>query len=290
MHRILFSIGDFPIYTYGACLAVAMTCGLIMAGLLARRHGRDGLDIIDIGLISTVIGIIGARIGFVLQNLHTYMQDPMAVFNLRSGGITVIGAIIFGNLSLAVMCRLHKLSKWFCLDIYAAPLLLGMALGRIGCIMQGCCYGKVCSPDVLGAIVYPAEIGLGSAPRYPTPIYEMILDLILMAVCLFHMKRSSFQGQTFWISVSGYSLIRFITEFSREGSVNVSLSLAQWVCLGAFLLTIPGVFGAFGRPPLGAEAESPADNKDSAELSAASPETRLPDGTSSEDGGKGTSV
>lgn len=251
MHPILFQIGNFPIYTYGLILALAISSGLGWAGYLAAKRGWDFLDIADIGLWAVIIGLIGARLGYIIQRPETFADNWWNIFNFRTGGITIIGAIIFGNLALALLCRRYKLSPWFCVDIYTAPLLWGMAWGRLGCVAQGCCAGKVCSSSLLWAIHYPANSALGALPRHPSQIYELLLDLLLMAFCLwFFNKKAKFQGQTFWVGVGGYALIRFCTEFFRDGKILGCFSLAQWFCLAMLIVALLGVRGIFGKAAL----------------------------------------
>lgn len=256
MHPILFSIGSFPVHTYGAILALAISLGLAFAGWLGHRKGYDGFEIADIGLWSAIIGILGARFCYVIQYADHYISEPWQVFNFRAGGITIIGAIIFGNLALVWMCRRYKLSPRLCLDLYAAPLLFGMALGRLGCLMEGCCAGKRCADDFIFGVVYPAAAHLGSFHRYPVQIYELLLDLVLMGVCLWLLKKQRFQGQTFWAMIAGYGLIRFTTEFFRDSRIISVFSLAQWVCLLIFAVGLCGVLGRFGRPASERPAES----------------------------------
>lgn len=250
MHPILMEIGSFPLYTYGLILALAISSGLAMAGYLAHRRGWPALEVVDIGLWSTLIGLVGARLGFILQRPELFRDNWWQVLNFRAGGITIIGALIFGNLALILLCRRYRFSPWFCVDIYAAPLLWGMALGRVGCIMQGCCAGKICDPQVLWAFTYPVTSKLAGVPRYPSQLYELLLDLGLMAFCLWLAPRARFQGQVFWSAVGGYGLIRLVVEFFREGALWGPLTLAQWVSLALVLAALVGVCGGWGKPPL----------------------------------------
>ncbi|MGM9999089.1 MAG: prolipoprotein diacylglyceryl transferase [Candidatus Bruticola sp.] len=270
MHSVLFQIGSFPIYTYGLILAVAISSGLVFAGYLAHKRGLDPFDMVDIGLLSVIVGLLGARFGYVIQHPETFSHNLFSILNFRLGGITIIGGIIFGYLALAFFCRRYKLSPWLCVDLYTAPLLWGMAVGRLGCIAQGCCPGKVCAPEVLGAMHYPLGSPLGTAPRYPSQVYELLLDLILMAFCLwFFCKKNKFQGQTFWLGVSGYSIIRFIVEFFRDSRMCGYFSLAQWVCLAMFIVAALGAYGVFGKTKLVSceqPANKPEDNRKTPEV------------------------
>ena len=115
MHPILMEIGSFPLYTYGLILALAISSGLAMAGYLAHRRGWPALEVVDIGLWSTLIGLVGARLGFILQRPELFRDNWWQVLNFRAGGITIIGALIFGNLALILLCRRYRFSPWFCL-------------------------------------------------------------------------------------------------------------------------------------------------------------------------------
>ena len=250
MHPILFELGNFPIYTYGFILAWAITIGLFLVFYLAEKRGLNGWDAVDIVLWGTVIGILGARFGYIIQRPAYFIEHWGEILNFRSGGITIIGAIIFGNITFVVLSKRYKIPTWLCLDINTAPILLGMAIGRIGCLMHGCCYGKICSASLWWAIHYPANSPLGDAPRHPSQIYELLLDLILMSACLWFFKRANFQGQVFWLGITGYAAIRFFTEFFRDSCLYGPFSLAQWFCLAAFVLALLGFLGVYGRPKL----------------------------------------
>ncbi|MGI5843358.1 MAG: prolipoprotein diacylglyceryl transferase [Candidatus Xenobium sp.] len=246
MHPVLFRLGDFPLYTYGLIMAIAFLVGGLLTIYLGTRRGYEPIFTSDVVLWSILIGLLGARVAFALQNLDDYLQDPLLFLNFRRGGIAIQGGMLGGFGTAAWLFARRAGSARDGLDILAAPALLGMALGRVGCVMHGCCYGKVC--QVPWGLVYPEATGLGSLPRHPVQFYEMGLDLILMGFVLWVFLQARFAGQAFWVSFGGYGLIRLLTEFFREGAMTGPMTLAQWVSLLFLAVGVLGVLGLWGRP------------------------------------------
>ncbi len=248
MHPILFKVGDFAVYTYGLLMATAFVIGGALAVRLGQRRGHDPLFVSDVLLWTILLGLAGARLAYALQNLDYYLEDPLRFFNLRQGGIAIQGGMLAGFSTTAWLFRRRGYSVQDGLDILAAPALVGMAVGRIGCVLHGCCYGKVC--DVPWGLVYPEMARLGSLPRHPVQFYEMGLDLALAALVLWVFGRERFAGQAFWVTFGGYGIIRFITELFREGGTAGPLTPAQWLSLGFVAVGLLGVAGRLGRPAI----------------------------------------
>jgi phosphatidylglycerol:prolipoprotein diacylglycerol transferase len=164
------------------------------------------------------------------------MKDPWSIINLRQGGLSYHGAILGGMLALFIFARQRKLTTGLLLDICAIPALAGLAIGRIGCLMNGCCYGKIFQGP--WAIMLP-EIENPPLPRHPVQLYEAILCLIGIAVLSFWFKKKKFQGELFVGFVGIYAIIRFITEGFREGQLlALNLSLAQYASDALFAASL----------------------------------------------------
>lgn len=246
MHPVLFRLGDFPVFTYGLVLAISFGVGGLLAIHLGRRRGHDAVFMSDVVLWSILIGLLGARIAFALQNLEEYLRDPLLFLNFRRGGIAIQGGMLAGFGTTAWLFARRTGSARDGLDILAAPALLGMALGRVGCVLHGCCYGKVC--QLPWGLVYPEAAGLGPLPRHPVQFYEMGLDLLLMGAVLWVFFRARFAGQAFWLSFGGYGLIRLVTEIFREGGTAGPLTPAQWLSMLFLAAGLAGATGFLGRP------------------------------------------
>lgn len=232
MHQVLFSIGDFKIYSYGATLVAAFLMAIAVALKQGKKAGFSEEVILDLSLILLIAGVLGSRLLFVLLNLGDYLQHPLSILNLREGGLSLHGGIILSFLSALWFCRKRKIPFWSLLDALSPSLILGVAIGRIGCFLNGCCYGKVTSLP-WGVVFASARIPLA---RHPAQIYEMLLDLAVFALLLYWQGRKRFEGEVFFFSLLLYSLVRFIVEFFREGLYFFgALSLAQY---GSILIIV----------------------------------------------------
>ncbi len=245
MHPVLLQTPLIPIHSYGVLLMAAFLCAIGVLIVLGRKQGHSSDAMIEMALWAILVGLIGCRLGYVIQNLGRYSADPLSILNLRQGGMTLITGIIAGSIALGVYFHRKGIPFMNVLDLVSAPALIGMAVGRIGCVLHGCCFGKMCDASVAMALTYPnPNIG---GPRYPSQLYELVLDLILMAMVIAHLPRRKFAGQAFWLTFGGYGLIRFCTEFFREGSLIGAFTLAQWTSLLFAFISLLGYLGVFGK-------------------------------------------
>lgn len=247
MHRVLLWIGDFPVYSYGVLLSVAFVGGIALALVLGRRRGYPLEFLASTSLGMLMAGLLGARLLYVAQNLPFYAEHPGDLLNFRQGGISIQGGVVAGFAACAPFFRFRGIPFANGFDLYAAPALLGMAIGRVGCFLHGCCYGR--PARVPWAVTFPPEV-LPPVPRHPVQLYELGLDLALMAAVLVWLPRVRFAGQAFWLMVGGYGGIRFCTELFREGSLTGPLTPAQWLSLLFVAVGLAGWTGRLGRPPV----------------------------------------
>jgi phosphatidylglycerol---prolipoprotein diacylglyceryl transferase len=160
MRPELFHVGDLPIYSYGVMLMLGFIGALWLARALARRSGMDPEVFVNAGLIALVAGILGARLSHVLENIGTYTnpdrsawENLKAAANLRSGGLTFYGGFIFAFACCVLYAIWKKVDVRRGMDIVAPCVMIGLGFGRIGCLLNGCCFGAVC--DVPWAVSYP---------------------------------------------------------------------------------------------------------------------------------------
>lgn len=163
MRPELFSLFGFPLYSYGVMLMIGFLGALWLARALARRSGIDPEVFINAGLIALVTGIVGARLSHVLENWHVYTDARRSVWdnfvaavNIRSGGLTFYGGFMLAFPCTVAYGLIRKVPIKRGMDIVAPCVLIGLGFGRIGCLLNGCCYGEVCNPaEVPWAITYP---------------------------------------------------------------------------------------------------------------------------------------
>ncbi len=233
MHPILFQFGDRPIYAYGVMLALAIAICEILLLRTAKRYGFKEETILDISIIAIICGVLGSRLFYVyFYEWEYYSQHLLAILDLRRQGLVFYGSIIGGVLGVLLYLKTKKTSFWEISDLFAPYLALGEAIGRIGCFLNGCCYGQ---PTALPwGIVFP---GLDAVPRHPTQIYSTLLGLGLFVFLTWFYRRRKFQGQVFLVYVMGYAVLRFIVEFFRENLVVWhSITIGQATAFGIAVL------------------------------------------------------
>ena len=151
MLQELFRIGSFPIYGYGLMMVIGFLAAVELAKFLARRSKIDPELFVNAALIALVAGVAGARLSHILENLGEYTRSDRSVWancwdaiNIRSGGLTFYGGLILAFPIVLYYGRLKKVPLKLGMDIVAPCVTLGLAFGRIGCFLNGCCYGAEC--------------------------------------------------------------------------------------------------------------------------------------------------
>jgi phosphatidylglycerol---prolipoprotein diacylglyceryl transferase len=213
LHRMLFHIGGFTVYSYGVMLAL----GFIAAGVAARQRFvqqyKNPEVILDLVLAAVVGGIVGARIFYVIGHWSEFSGRLGDIFQLNMEGLVFYGGMLLGLTLAIVVGYLRKVRFWSIMDLAGLCVPVALAIGRIGCLLNGCCYGKVTS--LPWGITYPVSSGIVGA-RHPTQIYELILDLALFGLLWWKKDDFARDGTIFWLFVMGYGFIRFTVEFFRD--------------------------------------------------------------------------
>jgi phosphatidylglycerol---prolipoprotein diacylglyceryl transferase len=212
MYRVLFHIGSFPVHTYGVTLIIAFMIALVVARKRAVRYGVNPNKLSDMSFVLLIAGVLGARIMYLIQEPPV---DPKEYFSLQFAGLTSFGGLIGGGIALLWWCLKTKTSIRTVLDIMGPPLLIGHAIGRVGCLLNGCCFGGVCAND------FPLGVHMDHTTRlfHPAQIYDSLMNLAGLAILLLIEKRGVLKlGQVFSLAIVFHGLSRFIYEFWRAGT------------------------------------------------------------------------
>ena len=216
MHPVLFQSHGVTIYSYGFCVALAVTLAFIISVRRAARKNLSDSTAIDLLFVVFIAGVVGARIFYVLQHWADYGSRWAAIFWIQEGGLVWYGGFIFAGLAGWCYCRRYRLSVLAWADFFAPTLALAHGVGRIGCFLNGCCYGKN---------------GLS------TQLYEASGLLALSAFIFWVTFKKTRAGEaTAWYLVL-YGALRFGVEFFRgDQSLAVFLTIPQWISICLFLL------------------------------------------------------
>jgi phosphatidylglycerol---prolipoprotein diacylglyceryl transferase len=265
VHPILLEAGPVTIYSYGVLLAAAYLLGLWLGVRRASQAGLDGNKVLDLGIWVIIAALVGAKGLLFIVDFEHFTSSREEFFSLlRSGGV-FYGGLIAASLTCIYQLRKHKLPLWQSGDLFAPGIALGYMVGRLGCLMAGCCYGRE-APGLAWAITFTdpaAALNVGTplnVPLHPTQLYESLAGLvILITVLVLERRGRSYAGRTFWQFVLLYAVSRFIIEFFRgddRGAVAmfstsqmISLVLAPLsVVMLAWLATRAGAAAAVPAP------------------------------------------
>ncbi|HVT12276.1 MAG TPA: prolipoprotein diacylglyceryl transferase [Fimbriimonadaceae bacterium] len=212
MYPILFRIGSFPIHTYGVLMIVAFLAALWIARKRAPRFGISPNKLSDMAFLALIGGVLGARILYLMQDPP---KDWHGYLTLQFAGLTSFGGYIGGALVVLWWARKSKTPLRSLLDVLGPPLLVGQAIGRVGCLLNGCCYGHVCDVHFFLGVHIPDNNFL----HYPAQLYDTILTMTAFGAVLLTEKRRHLRlGQAFALSLSLLGLGRVIDEFWRAGT------------------------------------------------------------------------
>lgn len=230
MHPEICSIGPVVVYSYGAMLVIAFFTAVSLACAEAKREGVNPDLIFNLNFIVFIFGIIGARAFFVVENLSYYLKDPFEIIMLSRGGMSWFGGLVLGLISGLIYLKKKKQKIYEILDLAVPFLALAQSLGRIGCFLNGCCFGK----ESVYGIYFPVH-GL---VLIPTQLYSSFILLLIFIILRFIQLRPHRLGQVFYAYLFLYSIKRFFIEFLRADNklIIFDLTLFQLISIAIFII------------------------------------------------------
>ncbi len=216
MFPVLFSYGPLRIFTYGFFLALAFIISMYMAGQEAKRRGGRPEQIYDLSFYGIIAAIIGSRLLHVIFEWEYFFTHPLEIFMMWKGGLAFQGGLILGLLTALFYIYRHKMALWSTLDIMAVAMPLGQFIGRLGCFMAGCCFGRECHLPWAVSFTNPETLAQPvGVPLHPTQLYESFLALGVFIFLLWFRHRQRFPGQIFGTYLMLAGAVRFLVDFWR---------------------------------------------------------------------------
>jgi phosphatidylglycerol:prolipoprotein diacylglycerol transferase len=235
---VAFTIGVISISWYGIMVALAVITLVAWALIAVKRGAKVTYDVIlNAAVVGIPSGIIFSRLLHVIDFWDYYMQHPAEI--IGGEGLSIYGAVLGATLCLWIYSRFSKQSFAYLADLLAPGIILAQAIGRVGCTLNGCCYGLETSAAC--SIVYTNVNSFGplGIPVYPTQVFEIGYDLIVFGILLALRGKFRPDGSLFLIYLTFYALWRFGIDFIREGTPFLfGLHQAQVIALVVLTISI----------------------------------------------------
>ena len=240
VNPVAFSIGPMSISWYGIMVALAVITLVTWALLSVKKDPRLNFDIVvNAALVGIPSGVIFSRLLHVIDLWEYYVQNPGQI--IGGEGLSIWGAVLGAAIGIWLFSLLSKrFSFGHLADVIAPGIILAQTIGRIGCTLNGCCYGK--TTTLPWAIIYtnPDTHGPIGIPVHPTQIYEIIFNLIVFGVLYKLRGRLKPDGSLFLVYLTLYSVWRLGIDFIRDGtSFLFGLHQAQVISIIVLAITIP---------------------------------------------------
>jgi phosphatidylglycerol:prolipoprotein diacylglycerol transferase len=257
MYPRLFEFGWFTVYSYGLLLALAYLAGLQIALVRARSRGLDSARVMDLGIWIIISALVGAKLMLLIVEWRHFSENPRELLSLaQSGGVFYGGLILALAVALWYMRR-HRLPMWTTCDVFAPGIALGHVIGRVGCFLAGCCYGR--ATDMPWGVTFTdpfaaANVGTPlNVELHPTQLYEAGAELLILGLLLGTERMGRpFPGRTFWGYMFLYGCSRYLIEIYRgdpRGFVFGSVSTSQFIALLLVPLSLIMLFVLSRRSP-----------------------------------------
>lgn len=267
----LMQIGPLVLTWHGVLAALGVAVGFAVVLWEANRLGINTDDVYTAAIITIPVGFIGARLFHVADNLELYMAHPALLLSFQEAGMALYGAFVGGLVAILAYVWYKKYSVWQALDATALAILVGDAVGRLACTVNGDAYGI--PTDLPWGFVYthPASFvppEWQGIPTHPFPVYEMIWCLLVAALIYFLRTRIKVRGILFLLSLGGYALGRFFTSFVRDNliilplvktdTIDIGLNEAQVISVIVLVVAVPlGIYLWRRSPRYDVDAPAP---------------------------------
>lgn len=240
---VIFKLGPLTVGWYGLMVALAVAT---VVGWLFWQNRKSHLisndTIFTAAIVGIPSGIIFSKLLHVIDQWGYYSHNPGRI--ISGEGLTIWGAVLGAAIGVWIYSRISKQFRFTLLaDIIAPGIILAQAVGRVGCTLNGCCYGIESHSSVSVIYTNPNSFGPLGIPVLPTQVFEIIFNLILFGVLLSLRGRFKKEGTLFMVYLASYAIWRFCIDFIREGTPFVmGMHEAQFISLIVFLITIPFIF------------------------------------------------
>lgn len=244
MDRVAFSIFGLDVMWYGIIICSGTVLALLLAQYTSKLKGVSYDDVLTIFLVTFPSAIIGARIYYVIFEFGQFKDNLLDMFNIRTGGLAIHGAIIATVIVVYIMAKKKGLKLLSCMDLAAPCIILAQGIGRWGNFFNQEAHGGPVSQAFISR--FPEFIQKGMLIKgtyyHPTFLYESIWDLAVFLLLLYLIHKIKEDGVIFFLYLGLYSVGRFFIEGLRTDSLMVGgLRAAQLISIAGVVICIVGI-------------------------------------------------
>jgi phosphatidylglycerol:prolipoprotein diacylglycerol transferase len=242
LHQIFFYIGPFPVRAYGTMIAIAILLAMGLSLYVARTERKHEDHVLNLSIWALVGAIIGARVWQVFFFDWAYYQNHLLeIFTGFGEGLSIQGGLVGGFVGGGIYTWKHRIPFWEMADILAPGIILGQAVGRIACLLNGDAFGSPTGGNF--GLVYPpgtyAYEVYGSTPLWPAEVWEGQWDLIVLALLFILKMKKRPTGYIFLSYNILYSFGRLMLEFLRGDTARFAgLTAAQWTSIAVIVVAV----------------------------------------------------
>ncbi len=237
MHPILLKLGRFEIYSYGVMLAISFLIGIYWAMARAEKRGVDKNNIMDLSILVVLSAVLGSRFLYVVTHIEEFKGRWLDTINpiqstgdIGIAGLSMLGGVVFTLIAVVFFSYKKQIPILKLFDILAPTFALGIFITRIGCFLNGCCYGNPC--ELPWGMIFPLTSPAGSMFQgvmiHPTQIYASLYGLAILIILVALDHKNRFDGFLFsWFFIL-YGIARFSIDFVRYYEESVMVNLMGW--------------------------------------------------------------
>lgn len=256
MYPVLFKLGPVEIKTYGLMLALSFVIGFLIASKRAEKHGIESAVLLDLCFYILLSSIIGSRLYYAVTHLSEFSSNPLEVFYIWEGGLSMMGGVILSLLVSWLFLRVKRIDFFLMGDILAPSIALGVGVTRIGCFMYGCCYGA--PTDLPWGCIFPVHSAAGSAHPHvaihPTQLYASAYGILIFVILMLVSGKKPPQGFLIGLLLVLYSIARFLIDFVRDYETSqfvvqhpVPLTNNQILCIFLFIFGAHRIWVSYSK-------------------------------------------
>lgn len=177
MHRILLQFSFFTVYSWGLAIAIGFVVAILYFLSAMRKQHIPSRFIMNLVLGIVLFAVLGARVFYVLINLHYYLLHPGRIIRLWEGGMVLYGGLIFSLTFSIYHIRAHNLPLNKVADSATPAIAFGLSIGRVGCFSNGCCYGVPSSFGFVFPPRSPTRVAFPGQTLFPTQLISSLLSI-----------------------------------------------------------------------------------------------------------------